>query len=189
MKKPDWTEFDRMTGKLYDPSLQIKCHYYSLIQYELQKLTEEQLYKVFVLVKNTTSDVVKSVPAPTNQILLDPTIKANVPPEWSSTHESSKILKKWLLDKNLTGGYGIFSMFGRSSAGISISEYICFCVPFYVDFMVENVSPQHPAVDVFILTTRHVGVGVKSSKAFFNIYTLSLEIDNIVKQYNKQNNE
>lgn len=185
MKKPDLNEFDRLTTKLYDPSLQIKCHYCSLIQYELQKLTEEQLYEVFVLVKNTTSNGVKLVPAPTNQTLFNPTIKVGAPPELSPTHESSKILKKWLLDKNLTGGYGIVSTFGRASAGISISEYICFCVPFYVDFMVENVSPQHPNVDVFILTTRRVGVEVKSSKAFFNIYTLSLEIDNIVKQYNK----
>lgn len=171
-------------------SQQVKCHYASLIQHELQKLTEDQLFKVLVLVKNTTDEMTEPKPVRSpkpsrNRALFDPTIKTEEP---YTKSESSVVLKKLLMEKNLNGGYGIISMFGKASDTkyFTVSEYICFCLLDKVDMMVEVATSYTSGQNIFILSVVAVGEQEGINMAtFYNLDMLTEALNNIVKQYKK----
>ena len=173
-------------------SRQVKCHYASLINYELHRLTEEQLFKTFVLIKNTTDELTKPKPvrAPKpsrNRVLFDPAVKMNVDDAGHATKEASTALKNLLVEKNLNEGYGIISMFGQSSglSYVSISEYICFCIPDKVDLMVEVSPSSHSGRTLYRLSIAVVGEEGRNLVTFYNLDMLAEALNNIVKQYKK----
>jgi hypothetical protein len=173
-------------------SRQVKCHYVSLINYELHRLTEEQLFKVFVLVKNTADELAKPKPvrAPKpsrNRALFDPKVKLNIGTAEVPPNEDSDALRKILVEKNLNEGYGIISMLGQATGlnYVVISEYICFCIPDKVDLMVEVSLSSQSGRNIFRLSIAVVGEEGRNVATFYNLEMLTEALNNIVKQYKK----
>jgi len=171
-------------------SKQVKCHYASLIQYELQKLTEDQLFKVLVLVKNTVDEIdkqksVRSKRPSRNRALFDPTKKLNVDDAGINTRFVGNQIKKILVEKNLNGGYGIISMFGQTSniEHVAISEYICFCIPDKADLMIEVRPSENQGKNHIVLSVAEVSQVERNVTTFYSLETLTQAIDNIVKKY------
>ena len=166
-------------------SRQVKCHYASLISHELNRLSEEQLFKVLVLVKNTTDEAQRRAPKPSrNRSLFDGARISNSQDVSERVKESANFVKRILTEKGLTNGYGIISMFGKSTRPFnsSSSVFVCFCVPDEIDMMVE-VSPTS-GDNIFILSVAPVGL-TPDQTTFYNLQTLEIALDNIVKKYKK----
>lgn len=163
----------------------MKQEYIRIITSELEKLNEDQLYKVLVLVKNTTSanaNVSKEqhpspnrslikVKAITDRLLLPASIKA--------TDNVKKTLKKL----GLTGGYGIFSVVGNDSDMTGrISSYVCFCIPDKVDGMIEIREISRNTI-TYIVSVRPVGSELISQVNVSDTEQVVRALESVVKKY------
>ena len=171
--------------------LRAKEAYHELIQQELQKLTEEQLFKILVLIKNT-------VDANETPIHIQHKNKSLFPIELSTKGEivSSELLaeaewvKKELVSWGLTGGYGIFSMQGywSGSSARHISMYVCFCVSHVVDGMIEvrrTYDDGKAGGYTYILTIACVGSDHRKKNSFYDRRSLNTALNNMIETYKK----
>lgn len=106
----------------------MKSHYIAIIGAELPKLTEDQLYKVLVLVKNTTDE--QRTPArlfPKNKALYSGRGEGILLGD-HETHEV-EVVKKMVAELGMTGGYGIFRVDGSATdERHDAAGFICFCI-------------------------------------------------------------
>ena len=172
-------------------SLQVKVHYCELIQHEIQKLNEDQLFKILVLIKNT-------IDANETPIHIQHKNKSLFPIELSTKGEivSSELLaeaewvKKELVSWGLTGGYGIFSMQGywSGSSARHISMYVCFCVSHVVDGMIEvrrTYDDEKAGGYTYILTIACVGSDHRKKNSFYDRLSLNTALNDMIEIYNK----
>ena len=169
-----------------------KGAYCELIQYELQKLTEDQLFKTLVLIKNTTDEnsAKLEVRKPTKNYSLFPIDRStNGEIVEHTIRDESASIKAELISYDFTYGYGVFDMPGYSSLYSikDISLYICFCIPNVLDAMIEVGSGHTNNKDFYyIISYRLVGENKITSNTFRDRMVLSWALKNLNKQYNNK---
>jgi hypothetical protein len=169
----------------------MKQNYIDLIQSELPKLSDDQLWKVLVLVKNTTSEDVKvekpkavprKAPIHKNEPLFtgvgvpmeDTLIGQRVGREGSVRSE--------IANAGFTGGYGIFEVAGRASSGTGTSVYICFCEPGKFDGMVE-IAANSRDYNIANMTIKSDIEGVKAY-SLTTMAELKEKLKRLKREYN-----
>jgi hypothetical protein len=165
-------------------SLQVKVHYCELIQYEIQKLNNEQLYKMLVLIKNTIDQNAEQKHIPKNEALFDTRLldkTAELLPS-RSVREASDEVRLMVATMGLTKGYGLFMMTGFSTEGDGVSNYICFCIPDRVDCMVEVYHGDKNNAG-YVLSHREVGMTIAKAQIFYGTDTLTEAVETIKKTY------
>lgn len=180
-------------------SRQVKCHYASLIQYELQKLNEDQLFKVLVLVKNTV-DSLKSQPEVStqrkpskNRSLLNPDL---IIPDKDNritkdlTDEREEVTAN-IYKLGFMFGYGIHGAYGQSVGNrTKVSAYILFCIPNQADFSVEiqqRTDLEGKGKFYYQFTIRDLTEEKEfvSSEVYFSQGTLSAALGKAKNKYSK----
>jgi hypothetical protein len=180
----------------------MKSNYIEIINTELPKLTEDQLYKLLVLIKNTTTQLPYE-----NRVLFSKDnvlFKPNEPLEadaWSpeivertkkNLEAESILLRTKLVDMSFNDCYGVFNVVGRPTfkhAVSGLSVYVMFC----------KLNEFDGAVEMFELETeRETLIGYQLSihvighepfdvsvKIFYNRDDLYNALDVIAKEMNK----
>jgi hypothetical protein len=160
----------------------MKSNYIAIITAELQKLTEDQLYKVLVLVKNATDE--QKIPTPRrfpNNKALFSGKNAGVFLGDEEAHEVG-VIKKMVADLGMTGGYGIICVTDSSTDGRNdASGFIGFCIPDKMDAMIEVYKENHHFV--YKLSVRPVGQEECNRVKFFGRTELSSALTNLTKTY------
>jgi hypothetical protein len=168
----------------------MKSNYIAIITAELQKLSEDQLYKVLVLVKNTTDE--QKVPEPKrfpNNKALFTDVGLAVELNYLEKSESVAI-RKMIADAGLTGGYGIISMAAPSTVTKDLASFICFCIPDKIDMMIEVCQVRQDSLRtghfIYVLTVKDVSndkVEERNVIRFHNRKDLTTALENVVKTY------
>jgi len=154
--------------------LTMKSNYINIITADLGKLTEDQLYKVLVLVKNTVEDSKNTVEPVMAKPTLNRALFCGEPTDDTFLNFSVKLARKEILAKlfnlGFTGGYGILSFSAACSDKSSpeVSSYICFCEPNIFDCMIETFEVTDSSTIRHKLTIKRVG-SVEINVNIFNI--------------------
>lgn len=169
----------------------MKFNYIEIISSELPKLSEDQLFKVLVLVKETT---LAARPEPTraprpiplkNVPLVDDGRLIKTINLGDRAEAEAKIVQGIVKNLGLTGGYGIFTSTEKSSKDVTAaSKFVYFCVPDRMDASIE-IFTRIDGEFGYILTTREVGAtdNEKNSTTLFTKEVLTAALNKIVKQY------
>ena len=180
---------------------ELRQAYFQIINHELIHLTQEQLYKVLVLVKNTIEqaecdkklveafspgekreDVVEPPKFYKNKCLFpeDPSVIATSNNVSLEMEETAGAIQQLIYTRGLIGGHGILSMNGYR-LGEPAGKFICFCIEDSVDMMVEIREGMNRAYFTYYLTIRRIHDGKKHVTDLYSFPALCSAIDNVIK--------
>lgn len=165
----------------------MKENYINIIISELDKLTEEQLYKVLVLVKNTAESEANKICSYTDPVKPSKNKMLTgggfiITGAENPYKKESKAIKDILLNLNFTGGYGIMEMVESSDINKEsnqLSTSIYFCVPDVMDCKIEISSTIHSPY--YVLMIQMCKTQKKNAITAYNLVTLEQALENIAQ--------
>ena len=149
----------------------------------MNKLDEDQLYKILVLIKNTIDEKKEGelIPRfPKNKALYSGNNRSGVLGDREESE--AETVRRILGSCGLVGGYGIFRVVGESTNSSSdLSSFVCFCVPNKIDAMVEiSLEKDH---FVYTLTVKDIDKTKANVTRIHNRAVLITALENIKDKY------